>query len=200
MGCRWKVAGRCRPAGRLGQSGGTYMYREARRCLRATANGSCRNSSLQNVHCGPCRQVRTSLLARQPTAAKTVGRGGRAPMLGSPVTSSDQNFANGVANLLTAPGATEALRITGTPREWEVSEGLHCCACGAAAQTRCSSGAASSCHGPWAPCLLLLGLLPPAVAATCVHMERAPAACGGHLVCRPKSRATSCATTPSRRA
>lgn len=122
-------------------------------------------------------------------------------MLGSPVTASDENFANGVANLLTAPGATEALRITGAPPEWEVRQGtaLQC-------MRRCRADVLlkpGRIHLPQ-PMVDLLAAAgnaePPAVAATCVHMERGPPACLVHLVCRPRSRATSCATTPSRRA
>ncbi len=65
-------------------------------------------------------------MARQPKGRGS-GSGGRSPLLGSPVTSAEEQFANGVANLLTATGAARALQITGVPPEWEVRRGLAFC-------------------------------------------------------------------------
>ncbi|PRW33791.1 GCC2 and GCC3 domain containing [Chlorella sorokiniana] len=101
-------------------------------------------------------KVKTSLLARAPIVVGASG--GRAPLVGRPVSSSDQQFANGVADLLTAPGASAALRITGTPPEWEAKESRDKL-CNDAKQTGMSAQARDcvcSPNTPWAVCSAMI--------------------------------------------
>lgn len=138
-------------------------------------------------------KVRPSLLARQPKSRLGSG-GGRAPYGSAPVTTSDQRFANGVADLLTAPGAGEALKITGVPPEWEV---------------RLTPACALRKRGLW-PVRHPWCALRPAPPRTCFSSQRAaclpalgnavweqPAAAAATL-CRPRNHAQSCAMTPKR--